>query len=812
MATERVKILLVNPSFGSRPEQHAWASLASSAEAGHCEVHVWAARPVEPPSDFHTTTRPARLEDYGAQAIDERFGASRVAPAPPWLSPERAALQTDWEQRRHADVPDALLSLRAVHLLANEAESVLTDLAPDLVITTNKLDHPCALFRLAAQHLGISAGLVERSPFAGLWFEPRGIFTESTIANRWAEHDASASHRAVGREVVSELLRSPATFRAREDYRGDRSDGPPHVLLPMDNVLWTGWAQAAHPQGKIDYPWLDGPQAAIDTVADVAASHGLSVRLRPHPSCREVDHWQLPANTTIDRTPLADAIEAAVGMAAFNTKVTFPAVAAGLPVITCAPNPLEPSGLTLTARSREELSDRIASLSEHHVDPADIEAYFGWMASEHMVAEAWLTENRPDEVLHQLRGLVDTAHDKEPRRATTPDTADLESPLTVLDVSRLQEGGSRRYSGIAEFQRQLIAALPDVSNRRVVGVMESVGAKAPDLELASVSELATALDGGLLVCPPGALHHADRSPTTALGPLDCYHSLHPALPPTQATGRAARVLTVHDVIHEFRPELDQRPSPEITAILDASLPHVDHIVCDSQQTLRDLHQTRRIDGPGTSVVQLGAIGPRVDEDCAPRWFDGRRYMLLVAQESSRKNVVSGIRAINRVVAAPDFSDVHVVLAGSRNSVDRAAQHLSPGAQRRTTRLVAPSTDDLRAAYRGCEVLVFPSLFEGFGLIPLDAMAQGAAVVAVWNSSIAEVCGSGVEYALGGDQRTLARAILRLLRNDEYRDELRQSARSRAGMLTWDRCARGYAETYERVTAAVRPALQSGAQP
>ncbi len=804
-----MKILLINPSFGSRPEQHAWASLAEGVRQGRATVHVWAARPVATPDEFEPTIRPAKLVDHADELLGSLGPLERtmIPPRPAWISGEDVARHADWEQRRHVHPFDPLSLVRGIHLLAAEVDEVLDGVDPDVVVTTNKIDHPCALFRAGAIARGTPSIVVERSPVAGLWFEHAGIFAESRIGNAWSDHDSTSEDRHAGDRARRHLIDDPATFRAREDYRGEPAGTAPHVLLPMDNAAWTGWAQPDHPQGDVDYPWLRSPQQAIDAVASAAAAAGLDVHLRPHPSCREVDRWVLPPNVAIDRSPLSDALRSAVGCVAFNTKVVFPAVAAGLPTVTCSPNPIEPGELTTSVRDEQALRaivQRMADGSAARPTDERIEQYFGFLVRSVMVGEPMGPELTPDtipDLIERLVGSVDRTASSSPRRGVeTPDGASTTGPRLILDVSRLQEGGSRRFSGIAEYERQLLGALVTARTRGLHGLIRSVGGSATDLELATVSDLANALDGRLIALAPGLID-SPNSPLATLGEDDCLHSLHLALPPRPATGRARRILTVHDVIHEFRPELDNRPTSEISEILDASLADADHLICVSSQTRRDLHQSRPLGDIPTSVIMHGTIGPRPDEDLRPRWWEtGGPSVVLPVQESRRKNVINGVRALNAVAAQPTLDAVRFVLAGSANAVDGADRHLSPGARRRTDRLVAPEVDELRAAYRGAAVVLFPSAFEGFGMIPLDAMAQGAVVVTPWNSSLAEVCGDGVEYALGTDARTLGRALLRVLTNESLRADLVDRATVRAAMMTWDRTASAHRRIYDQVVA------------
>jgi alpha-1,3-rhamnosyl/mannosyltransferase len=110
-------------------------------------------------------------------------------------------------------------------------------------------------------------------------------------------------------------------------------------------------------------------------------------------------------------------------------------------------------------------------------------------------------------------------------------------------------------------------------------------------------------------------------------------------------------------------------------------------------------------------------------------------------------------------------------------------------------------DDLAALYAGCSVFCYPSLYEGFGLPVLEAMAAGAAVVTSRVSSLPEVGGDAVAYADPEDERSIADALERLLRSPGERARLAALARERAGEFSWERTARGVLEQLDGAAAA-----------
>lgn len=108
--------------------------------------------------------------------------------------------------------------------------------------------------------------------------------------------------------------------------------------------------------------------------------------------------------------------------------------------------------------------------------------------------------------------------------------------------------------------------------------------------------------------------------------------------------------------------------------------------------------------------------------------------------------------------------------------------------------------DKPSLYRLASIFVSPSLYEGFGLPVLEAMASGTPVVANDVSSIPEIVGEGAYLVPSGDSRKMAGAILALLLQDPLRDSLVNQARARATSFSWRKTAQRTLEVYERVMA------------
>jgi alpha-1,3-rhamnosyl/mannosyltransferase len=111
--------------------------------------------------------------------------------------------------------------------------------------------------------------------------------------------------------------------------------------------------------------------------------------------------------------------------------------------------------------------------------------------------------------------------------------------------------------------------------------------------------------------------------------------------------------------------------------------------------------------------------------------------------------------------------------------------------------IGPVNDaDLPALYSACDTFVFPSLYEGFGLPPLEAMACGAPVICSNTSSLPEVVGDAALQVNPQDVNEIAAAINRMLNDATLRDELRAKSLTRAAQFSWERTARETLTVYQ----------------
>jgi glycosyltransferase involved in cell wall biosynthesis len=181
-----------------------------------------------------------------------------------------------------------------------------------------------------------------------------------------------------------------------------------------------------------------------------------------------------------------------------------------------------------------------------------------------------------------------------------------------------------------------------------------------------------------------------------------------------------------------------------------------------------------------------------------RYRTGDRYFLHVGTLHPRKNLALLIDAFDQMVERSTLgSDVSLVLAGQggwlREGIETKA--------RRSGRVVLPGfvrQQDLAALYSGAIALVFPSLYEGFGLPILEAMSCDTPVICSNASSLPEVAGDAALLVDPHDRNGLARAMERIYHEPELRKQLIERGRHRTKIFSWDLCARQVMATLEVV--------------
>lgn len=252
----------------------------------------------------------------------------------------------------------------------------------------------------------------------------------------------------------------------------------------------------------------------------------------------------------------------------------------------------------------------------------------------------------------------------------------------------------------------------------------------------------------------------------------------------------AIVLTVYDMIHELFPEIMR--DPQTIRHKAAAIRRADRILCISDSTRRDLLRFFPEVEARTSVTLLGFDG-QFSSHGVTSIADSRPYLLHVGARSGYKNFAALLDAYAVSLRLP--SDFDLVCVGNAPFTPAEGEVISRYGLEQKVRLVRAGDEELHQLYAGAAVFVYPSLYEGFGIPPLEAMAANCPVIAVNRSSVPEVCGEAAGYSPDGSAETLRAAIESVVYSPHRTAELRAAGQVRLARFSWERTAAATAACY-----------------
>jgi glycosyltransferase involved in cell wall biosynthesis len=253
--------------------------------------------------------------------------------------------------------------------------------------------------------------------------------------------------------------------------------------------------------------------------------------------------------------------------------------------------------------------------------------------------------------------------------------------------------------------------------------------------------------------------------------------VHHPLPARSAGVR--QVITVHDLAFERLPDcFDRGFRLYAHHAHGAAARAAGAVICVSQTTAADV---RELWGVPAERIVVARHGPGQLFDL-PR-SEAPRHFLYVGDAEPRKDLPTLLAAYamyRQVAAAP----APLVLAGSASADGEGIEVIRH-----------PTTEWLAALYASALALVHPSLYEGFGLTPLEAMRAGVPVLAARSPGVEEVCAGAALYAEPGETESFASHMVRLATQPGLRHDLSRRAKARAAEFSWRASAESHVEAY-----------------
>ena len=278
--------------------------------------------------------------------------------------------------------------------------------------------------------------------------------------------------------------------------------------------------------------------------------------------------------------------------------------------------------------------------------------------------------------------------------------------------------------------------------------------------------------------------------------VDIYHETY-FTRADNCPANAVRFITVYDMIHEKFPQSFSRLDP-IRKIKASVIKRADHVICISNNTKKDLIDHLHIDADIISVVYLSYMHHRLDGH-PDRKFTRKPFLLYVGGRQTYKNARRLLEAFVRSKALQ--TELDLVFFGGGKLQPNELQLLSD-LDLDASQILHLSGDDrlLAQLYSQAAALVYPSLYEGFGLPPLEAMSYGCPVVCSNASSIPEIAGQAAEYCDPEDTDSIQHAMEKVVFNTERSQQLIQLGYAQARKFSWDRCARETLQAYKQALA------------
>ncbi|WP_041934089.1 glycosyltransferase family 4 protein [Gloeothece verrucosa] len=305
------------------------------------------------------------------------------------------------------------------------------------------------------------------------------------------------------------------------------------------------------------------------------------------------------------------------------------------------------------------------------------------------------------------------------------------------------------------------------------------------------------------------LGNFDPIPQQQLADKEIYHSSFFSIPKKiQGMKHLQKFLTFHDLIPILFPEyVHEAIVKNFQEILNSINPET-WLICVSESAKNDLcNHLKVIDSQRVHVVYSAASEnfypckniEQIERIKKKYKIPNRPYILALNNLEPRKNIEQLIRCFARLVQQEKLKDLSLVLAGAKgwlyNNIFNEIDQLK---ELKKQIIVTGYVDDadLAPLYSGAMMFVFPSLYEGFGLPPLEAMQCGTPVITSNTSSLPEVVGDAGIMINPKDSDELCQSILELYYDSSLREKLSHKSIERAKLFSWEQCGKNVINLYK----------------
>lgn len=355
--------------------------------------------------------------------------------------------------------------------------------------------------------------------------------------------------------------------------------------------------------------------------------------------------------------------------------------------------------------------------------------------------------------------------------------------------------GAQKYGGISRYFSEIAKAIPVIGGHDIeifsplyineyIRPSRTVRLRGLKIRHSRFSSLPTTLiNASITRLFNYGKHGTDIFHETYYSSIDC------------APRSAKRIVTVHDMIHEIFSNLFPRNDATRRAKL-AAVRRADHIICVSENTRRDLLEVTDIPVEKTSVVYHGySLINTNSKPAHPRRLTAP-YLLYVGARDGYKNFEGLLSAYASSSLRNEFS---IACFGGGNATPRESSLIqSLGINPKNVVFLSGGDETLSSLYTFASAFVYPSLYEGFGIPPLEAMSLGCPVVCSNSSSLPEVVGGAAELFDPKDIDCMRAALERVLLSADRSRRLVALGYQRVNFFSWEKCAQETLNVYKRV--------------